>query len=269
MSRQPHDIQDAALSQLETALCLFDKGDYYSVITLAGAAEEIFGEFRLMLLRTDLRRSFEREEFKACFPSEGTSCQSRSLSAVSDDLLKVWNEVPGKLPKSEKDPYLFLLASKEGPTKLRDKLLELAKKEKELLKKFENIVEENLKELENSGNQTDPCKPLLDSFKQTIAKNKPTLAYLADFVAQSCVNREDSDDLRKCYFWVANWVRNLLKHGFPGQPNGVMFDAREVATHTLQRAISNYYLLPGNPTPAMIKFHDEHPKGLWVLTPQP
>lgn len=34
-----------ALRQLETALCLyFEREDYYSVITLAGAAEEVFGK---------------------------------------------------------------------------------------------------------------------------------------------------------------------------------------------------------------------------------
>ncbi len=39
-----HDIQCAALRQLETALCLYFKGeDYYSVVTLAGASEEVLG----------------------------------------------------------------------------------------------------------------------------------------------------------------------------------------------------------------------------------
>ena len=50
--RDPDDLEkyvmiqkDRALKQLETALCLYFKGeDYYSVITLAGASEEIFGK---------------------------------------------------------------------------------------------------------------------------------------------------------------------------------------------------------------------------------
>ena len=44
MSIEPHSKFDIALSQLETALRLFEEGnDYYSVVTLAGAADEIFG----------------------------------------------------------------------------------------------------------------------------------------------------------------------------------------------------------------------------------
>ncbi len=39
------DQQEVALKQLETALALYESGeDYFSVITLAGAAEEIFGK---------------------------------------------------------------------------------------------------------------------------------------------------------------------------------------------------------------------------------
>ena len=40
-----HDVQCIALRQLETALHLYFEGeDYYSVITLAGASEEILGK---------------------------------------------------------------------------------------------------------------------------------------------------------------------------------------------------------------------------------
>jgi hypothetical protein len=40
-----HEKQQVALAQLETALRLFAEGaDYYSVVTLAGAADEIFGK---------------------------------------------------------------------------------------------------------------------------------------------------------------------------------------------------------------------------------
>ena len=40
-----HDIQCAALRQLETALRLYFEGeDYYSVVTLAGASEEVLGK---------------------------------------------------------------------------------------------------------------------------------------------------------------------------------------------------------------------------------
>ena len=45
MSQAVHDIGTIALCQLETALRLYFEGkDYYSVITLAGASEEIFGK---------------------------------------------------------------------------------------------------------------------------------------------------------------------------------------------------------------------------------
>lgn len=45
MAVQPHEKHAIALQQLETALRLFEEGqDFYSVITLAGAADEIFGK---------------------------------------------------------------------------------------------------------------------------------------------------------------------------------------------------------------------------------
>ncbi len=45
MAEIAHDVQCMALRQLETALRLyFEREDYYSVITLAGASEEIFGK---------------------------------------------------------------------------------------------------------------------------------------------------------------------------------------------------------------------------------
>ena len=44
MAIELHDQHDIALAQLETAFRLFAEGnDFYSVITLAGAADEIFG----------------------------------------------------------------------------------------------------------------------------------------------------------------------------------------------------------------------------------
>ncbi len=45
MTEMPHDVQCIALRQLETALHLYFEGeDYYSVITLAGASEELLGK---------------------------------------------------------------------------------------------------------------------------------------------------------------------------------------------------------------------------------
>ena len=45
MTRMDHNIQGAAKQQLDDALRMFYEEHYYSAITLAGAAEEIFGEF--------------------------------------------------------------------------------------------------------------------------------------------------------------------------------------------------------------------------------
>ncbi len=45
MVEMAHDVQCIALRQLDSALRLyFEREDYYSVITLAGASEEIFGK---------------------------------------------------------------------------------------------------------------------------------------------------------------------------------------------------------------------------------
>ncbi len=44
-----HDVQSIALRQLDTAVRLYFEGeDYYSVITLAGAAEEILGKLLIV-----------------------------------------------------------------------------------------------------------------------------------------------------------------------------------------------------------------------------
>ncbi len=45
MTEQPHNRIDLAVEQLDVALCLFlEKNSYVSALTLAGAAEEIFGK---------------------------------------------------------------------------------------------------------------------------------------------------------------------------------------------------------------------------------
>ena len=45
MTSKEHDVRDAARIQLDTAIRLYlECEDYYSVITLAGASEEILGE---------------------------------------------------------------------------------------------------------------------------------------------------------------------------------------------------------------------------------
>ena len=55
MTEMAHDVSCCALRQLETALPLYFEGeDYYSVTTLAGAAEEVFGKL-LTLAWGDIR----------------------------------------------------------------------------------------------------------------------------------------------------------------------------------------------------------------------
>ena len=68
-----------------------------------------------------------------------------------------------------------------------------------------------------------------------------------------------SKNSKRDVLWIAQWVQNLLKHGFHGQLKVVKFDAQEMATDALERAISNYFGLTGEQTPLMKKFHDEHP----------
>ncbi len=68
MTQMVHDIGTIALSELETALRLYFEGkEHYSVITLAGASEEIFGK---------LARSHARHE---------TSLDSLTTAALEFD----------------------------------------------------------------------------------------------------------------------------------------------------------------------------------------
>ena len=139
MTQMAHDLHCVALRQLETALRLyFEREDYYSVITLAGVSEEVFGK-----------------------------------------LLK-------------------------------------------------------------EGNPQNA----LDSLKKDVPAVHKAL------FDEDLAEREVSER--------ANWVRNLLKHWSPGQPKVVEFDAPEEAKDMLDRAISNYFQLTGNPTSAMQQFKDMH-----------
>jgi hypothetical protein len=55
----------------------------------------------------------------------------------------------------------------------------------------------------------------------------------------------------------ANFARNALKHWNEGQPLQVDFDAVEEAKDMLERAISNYWALEGELSPAMERFQGE------------
>lgn len=137
MSEQVHDKKTIAVTQLETALRLYNEGsDYYSVITLAGAADEILG---------------------------------RMLAAK------------GKKP--------FVRALAEGAAEMH------------------------------------------------------RLLFGSDVGVKDFVDR-------------SNRAENTLKHHGPGSPQGTAFDAREEAIDMLDRAVTNYWHLEHNATPAMTAFVD-------------
>ena len=55
----------------------------------------------------------------------------------------------------------------------------------------------------------------------------------------------------------ANYARNALKHWGEGQPFSVEFDAIEEAKDMLERAISNYWALTSDLSPAMERFQND------------
>jgi hypothetical protein len=96
VTRHAHYVEDLALKQLETALSLyFDGRDFALVITLAGAADEIFGK---LLRATGLENSLD-SLVKAVFAiqvhlygeaNEPKRIAQRANSARSS--LKHWDE---------------------------------------------------------------------------------------------------------------------------------------------------------------------------------
>ena len=139
MTELPHNVQCIALRQLGTALHLYFEGeDYYSVITLAGASEEILGNL--------------------------------SIEAGNDNAL--------------------------------------------------------------------------DSIKKDVSA-----------VDKACFGEDPTE---KEISFLANEMRNSLKHWSQGEPKVIKFDARTEAKDMLNRAVNNYYNLTGELTPTMKKFQDEN-----------
>ena len=105
VNTKAHDVQRVALRQLQTALRLyFEKEDYYSVITLAGASEEIFGK-----LLSDGGRKNALDSLKKTVPALHRKLYGQDLKdhEVSDRANKARNDLkhwsPGKAQVVELD----------------------------------------------------------------------------------------------------------------------------------------------------------------------
>ena len=248
MTQIAHDIQCMALRQLETALCLyFEREDYYSVITLAGAAEEVFGSFLLKILKDALREYFEQEK--------------SIIIVLTDDLQESINKLREKIKENEKlcREILEKLRNDEEPNNLPGKLLGGRNQEKKLLKDLEGIVDEKLEGLRKSSRESnDSLKMFLQSLKKIFDSYKPTMDSLVDAAVKYGEISGGEALSRRGVVGTANEIRNILKHGLLDERRVVEFDAPEEATDMLNRAIDNYYDLTGNLTPAMQQFQDMH-----------
>ncbi len=243
-----HDIHCIALRQLETALCLYrDEKDYYSVITLAGAAEELFGSFLLKKLKDALRKYFEQEK--------------SIIIALTEDLQESINKLREKIKENDKlcREILGKLRNDEEPNNLPGKLLGGRNQEKKLLKDLEDIVDEKLEGLRKSSRESnDSLKMFLQSLKKIFDSYKPTMDSLVDAAVKIGEILSGEALSRRGVVETANEIRNILKHGLLDERTVVEFDASGVAEHMLDRAISNYFKLTGNLTSAMEKFQNKH-----------
>ena len=96
MPVEQHGRREMALQQLETALAIyFERRDYYSVITLAGAADEIFGQLlqasgeepRLESIKKSVVAIFERLNGRSLNP-----LWVAERANLARNALKHWNE---------------------------------------------------------------------------------------------------------------------------------------------------------------------------------
>ena len=260
MTSMAHDLQCVALRQLETALCLyFEQKDYYSVITLAGASEEMFSDLLRWQLKDALRQYFEQEDFYS------TTTSASDSKEIIDKLLKKFEE-----NKKLRDKILDLLREDEDSEKLQDKLQKGNGKEKNLLVNLGEIANRKLKELEGfSGEEDDHRKNCWKTLKGIIDSSKPSFdSHIDAATAVGCRMFGDEAPTKKGHRRAANWVRNMLKHGLLDDTKVVEFDARDEAKDMLHRAIDNYYTLTYDLTPAMEQFQAMHVKDNVVIIDQ-
>ncbi len=228
MTETVHNVECIAFTQLEIALRLYcEREDYYSVITLAGASEEIFANLVI-------EKCMEKVD--------------HALSGSSDE--------HGRLKLELQEPFDKLTKHREELKKVTS---EFPTRPEECWKKKDtasNLYKKLLKKLKKIEGKCEglPNGRISDSLKQVFSDTKPVLdLFVADLIkirgamkrptpAESVVRRR------------ANWTRNLLKHWWPGQPKVVEFDAQEEAKDMLTRAIDNYYYLTGSRTAAMKRF---------------
>ena len=239
MTLMDHKLQCVALRQLETALRLyFERDDYYSVITLAHASEEIFGTFRRRQLKTALRGYCEQED---CSTLDGV------LKEHLDQLLEKFDhndKFCDKIPEAHRKG--------EDRATLQNKLRNKRFCEKKNLRNFEK----RLKELKK--NSREKYAHHLNNLIEIFNLNKPSSDSLIDAAAELAVCRGEPDaTARKGVAKAATWVPNILKHGLIDETDVVDFDAEEIAKERLDRAISNYFALTGKITDAMKQFEKE------------
>ena len=243
MAQEP---QCMALRQLETALRLyFEQEDYYSVITLAGASEEMFSELLRGQLKSDLRQLFEQKDF--------VTLPAGDLDGVIDRLRK-------KFEENDKlcDEILARLQGGDDPDQLQAKLVGEGRKEKKLLRELEETVDKELRESEAGPGEKNDLRNCLKTLKGIFDLHKHLLDSLTDAAIEFVRLCDGHEYTRRGVVRAANWVRNILKHGLPDGTKTVEFDAKETAKDMLDRAIENYYALTRNVTPAMERFQKMH-----------
>ena len=242
MARMDHEVRCMALRQLETACHLYEQQDYYSVITLAGAAEEIFENLRMDKLLKELKPLLIGSSDNAI--SQLPEKLQKDSSKLTKDL-KALKEVTAQFPRVPEETW------DKGLNKLTFEARRVLNKLIKDCKKIEDIYGElpNDEFLASLKGLFVCNKSSLNSFSVSVVK-------IAERLPKSPGEEEDptESDVRR----RANWIRNTLKHWFPGQPNVVEFDAAEEAKDMLDRAIDNYYALTFELTDAMQRFRDMH-----------
>lgn len=243
MTRMDHEVRCMALRQLETACLLYEQQDYYSVITLAGAAEEIFENLLMNKLLEELKPLL-------IGPSGDTIGQlPKKIQEDSSKLAEHIKELKAKtaqLPKAPEETW--------DESKLLFEAQKVLKKLKKDRKRLEDICIEKLpRPREDRHRQRSPDEKFLNCLGAVFLRYQSPLDAFSSSVVKIEEDPTESDVRRR-----ANWVRNTLKHWFPGQPNVVEFDAAEEAKVMLDRAIANYYALTSELTDAMQRFQDMH-----------
>ena len=252
MTRRDHEVRCMALRQLETACLLYEQQDYYSVITLAGAAEEIFENLLMDKLLEELKPLL-------IGPSGDAIGQlPKKIQEDSSTLAKHIKELKAKtvqLPKAPEETW--------DETKMLFEAQKVIKKLKKDRKRLEDICIEKLpRSREDRRRQRSSDERFLNNLGEVLRRHQSFLDSFSASVLEverlSPSPGEEKEPTESDVRRRANWVRNRLKHWFPGQPNVFEFDAAEEAKDMLDRAIANYYALTSELTDAMRRFQDRH-----------